>query len=116
MPFETVPFDATAYLTDEQSQIELIADALQSGDAGYIAAALGTVARAVGMTAIAQRSGLTREALYKSLSEAGDPKLSTLLAVIKSLGLGLAITKLPAETKQRRRSAGVRAEHHRRSA
>jgi probable addiction module antidote protein len=52
---------------------------------------LGIIARARGMTQVARDTGLAREALYKSLSEEGDPRLTTLLGVLKSLGLRLDI-------------------------
>ena len=55
----------------------------ETGDAAYIANALGVVARARGMTAIAKDAGVTRESLYKALSERGDPRSSTLLGVAK---------------------------------
>lgn len=69
----------------------LLADAIESGHAGYLANALGTIARARGMAQVARAAGVTREALYKSLSEDGDPRLSTLLGVIKALKLKLII-------------------------
>ncbi|MBX8814627.1 putative addiction module antidote protein [Ochrobactrum sp. MR34] len=56
-----------------------------------MANALGDVARSVGMTAVAKDAGVTREALYKALSEKGDPKLSTLLGVMKALGIHLTV-------------------------
>lgn len=89
MTEKTIPFDAAEYLTDTESQAELLADAFESGDATYIAHALGVVARARGMTSIAKEAGVTREALYRSLSETGDPKLSTVIGVMKALGLQL---------------------------
>lgn len=92
MPLETTPFDAARYLRSEQSQAELLADALATGEAGYIAAALGTIARVRGMTNVAREAGLTREALYKTLSQDGDPRLTSLLCVVKALGLKLSIT------------------------
>ena len=70
-------------------QADLLADAFDSGDATYIAHALGVIARARGMTTVARDAGVTREALYKALSEKGDPKLSTLLGVMKALGVQL---------------------------
>jgi probable addiction module antidote protein len=88
---ETKPFDPAKYLDTPESQAELLADALASGHAGYIADALGIIARARGMTEIAKQAGITREALYKSLSEDGDPKLSTLLGVIRALGMALSV-------------------------
>ena len=89
MTTQTFPFDAAVYLDDADAQAELIADAVQSGDATYITTALGTVARARGMGQIARDAGVTREALYKALSSEGDPKLTTLLGVLKALDLSL---------------------------
>jgi probable addiction module antidote protein len=94
MPISTEPFDASEFLTSPESQAELLADAFDSGDAAYIAHALGIVAKARGMTGVAREAGVTREALYKALSEKGDPRLSTLLGVAKALGL--KITTVPA--------------------
>jgi len=91
MSLEALPFDAAKYLATPQSQAELIADALESGDAAYIAAALGVVARARGMAEVAREAGVTRASLYKALSESGDPRLTTLLGVIKALGLKLTV-------------------------
>lgn len=90
MALKTKPFDAARYLTSRKMQAELLSDALESGDAGYIANALGTIARARGMSGVARGAGVTREALYKTLSRKGDPKLTTLLGVMKSLGFRLA--------------------------
>ncbi|WP_307275629.1 addiction module antidote protein [Labrys wisconsinensis] len=92
MPLETFPFDAAHYLTDPEAQAELLTDAIESGDANYIAVALGTVARARGMTQVAKEAGVTREALYKSLGPDGDPRLSTLLGVLKALGVKLTVS------------------------
>lgn len=96
MALETTRFDAAEYLDDTESQAELIADALQSGDPAYITNALGVVARARGMTQVAKDAGVTREALYKALSQDGDPKLSTLLGVLKALGLELTAVRKEA--------------------
>ena len=62
-------------------------------DVGYIAHALGVVARAKGMTQIANETGLSREQLYRSFSENGNPTLKTTIAVMK--GLGIALTATP---------------------
>jgi probable addiction module antidote protein len=58
-------------------------------DAAYIAAALGDVARARGMTKLATRTGLTRMGLYKALSKDGNPSFDTVLKVLHALGLRL---------------------------
>jgi probable addiction module antidote protein len=93
MALETLPFDAAEYLGDEQAQAEFLAEAFDTGDATFIANALGVVARARGMSSIARDAGVTREALYRALSDKGDPKLSTLLGVMK--GLGIKLTAIP---------------------
>ena len=89
MSVETLPFDAAEFFPDVESQEKLISDALESGNAGYIAAALGTVARARGMAKVAKQAGVTRSSLYKALSPEGDPQLTTLLGVMKALGVKL---------------------------
>ena len=95
MPIKTTTFDAAKYLDTPESQAELIDDALESGNAGYLAHAIGVVVRAKGMSEVAKDAGITREGLYKALSTEGDPKLSTFLGVIRSLGLQLSVK--PAE-------------------
>jgi probable addiction module antidote protein len=92
MPIKTIPYDPAEDLGDEREQIELLEEAFASGDQKFIAVALGTVARARGMSDIAEKAGVTRPALYKALSETGDPQLSTLLGVVNALGLRLAVT------------------------
>ena len=96
MPIKTTPFDAAKYLDTHESQAELIEDALETGNAAYVAAALGTVARARSMTKIARDAGVTREALYKALSDQGDPRLSTLLGVVHALGFTLGVRSTSA--------------------
>ena len=91
MSLKTTPFDAAAYLDTPESQVELLTDAFETGDAGYIARALGVVARARGMSQVAKDAGVTREGLYKALSSEGDPRLTTLLGVAKSLGLTVTV-------------------------
>jgi len=63
--------------------------ALEENDPRLIAAALGDIARAKGMTQIAKKTGLGRESLYKALSAEGNPEFSTVLKVIAALGLQL---------------------------
>jgi probable addiction module antidote protein len=61
MPLKTAPFEPEKYLTTPQAQREFLKDAFASGDAGYIADALGIIARARGAAEIASSAGLTRE-------------------------------------------------------
>jgi probable addiction module antidote protein len=92
MAVETILFDASDYFDDAESQAALLGDAVNSGDARYIAHALGVIAKARGMSTVAREAGFTREALYKALSEKGDPKFSTVLGVAKALGLKLTFS------------------------
>jgi len=91
MALETLPFDAADYLKSPEAQSELLAEAFAGGDPAMIAASLGIVARARGMSQVARDAGVTREALYRSLSSDGDPKLSTILGVMKALNLSLRV-------------------------
>lgn len=110
MAIETTPFDPAEFIDTPESQAALLADAVASGHAAYITAALGTIARARGMSAVAREAGVTREALYKALSEEGDPRLSTLLGVTRALGLQIAFEptaspKIPPAKKAARKRA-----------
>ncbi len=67
-------------------------DAFETGNPSYIAKALGVVARAKGMTGVANDTGLSREQLYKSLSEQGNPTLKTIIKIMQSWGFGLKVT------------------------
>ncbi len=64
----------------------------EDGDPTLVAAALGDVARAKGMSQIAQAAGLGRESLYKALSIEGNPQFATVLKVMHALGLKLKVT------------------------
>lgn len=83
-------FDPAEYLTTDEGIAVFMADAFETGDAAYIAHAVGVVARAKGMTELARQTGLSREQLYRSLSEEGNPTLRTMLAVMKALGVELS--------------------------
>jgi probable addiction module antidote protein len=90
MSVKTTLWDVTEYLDSSESIAEYLEAAFEDGDPALIAAALGDVARAMGMTQLAGKAGVTREALYKALSPTGDPRLSTFLGVMKALGIKLA--------------------------
>ncbi len=80
---------AEALKSDEAIEV-FLDDAFETGDARDIARALGVVARAKGMTKIAQETGLAREQLYRSLSENGNPTLETTIAVLKAIGFKIS--------------------------
>ena len=85
----TTPFDGAQYFITPGSVIELLNDAFESGEAGYIAVALGVAARSEGMTKLAAKTGVNRQALYTALSENGNPTLETLLKVLAAMGVRL---------------------------
>lgn len=89
MALRTKKWDAAEYLGTPKSVVAYLEAAFEDGDPAWVAAALGDVARAKGMSALARQAGVTREALYKALSPSGDPRLSTLLGVMKALGIKL---------------------------
>jgi probable addiction module antidote protein len=105
MALKTTKFDVADYLENESDMAEYLSEALALEDPAYFQHALGAVARAKGMAAIARRSGLGRQSLYKALSENGNPEFSTVIKVLAALGI--KITTAPMEersgkTKHRR--------------
>jgi probable addiction module antidote protein len=89
MPLKTKAWDPAEYLSTPSRIAAYLEAAFDDGDPALIATALGDIARAVGMTQMATRAGVTREALYKALSATGDPRLSIFLGVMKALGIKL---------------------------
>jgi probable addiction module antidote protein len=89
MALRTTPWGPSEYLGSPESIAAYLEAAFEDGAPSQIAAALGDIARAMGMTQLASQAGVTREALYKALSPTGDPRLSTFLGVMKALGIKL---------------------------
>lgn len=98
MAIKTIPFEPETHFATSAAQQELLRDAFATGDAGYIADALGIVARAHGMAHTAEAAGVTRMALYKGLTKQGDPRLSTLLGVLKAAGFELTVQTVTVKT------------------
>ncbi|WP_048307590.1 addiction module antidote protein [Halomonas sp. PR-M31] len=82
-------YDPAAALDSDEAIAIFLADALETGDTAYIARSLGVVARARGMTELSRETGLSREQLYRSFSEQGNPTLKTMLTVMRALGVDL---------------------------
>ncbi|WP_339915168.1 addiction module antidote protein [uncultured Brevundimonas sp.] len=95
MKLRTTGYDSAVVLDTPEAVQEYLADAFESEDAALIAHALGVVARAVGMTKLAEQTGLTRPALYKALSSDGNPEFGTVLKVAHALGFRLSPERLP---------------------
>ena len=92
----TRPWDAADYLETEEDMVAYLEAAFDEGDPSLIAAALGDIARARGMTAVAADAGLGRESLYKALSPDGNPEFATVLKVMRALGLRLHASSVAA--------------------
>lgn len=95
MALKTLPYDSAEYLGDDQAIAEYLEEAMkiamEDSDPAFLAQALGTVARARGMSQIARDAGLSRESLYKALGADGNPEFGTVLKVLQALGLKLSI-------------------------
>ena len=87
------PWDAAEVLagSDEEGIIEYLIDALEENDPEFFARAVGDVARAKGMTAIAQETHLGRPSLYKALSGERDPRIGTVMKVLAALDIQLIV-------------------------
>ncbi len=90
----TTIWDPSSHLSTEEDVAAYLEAALQDGDPQLVAAALGDIARAKGMSQIARDAGLGRESLYKSLSSSGNPELATILKVISALGFQLHVSAI----------------------
>ncbi|MBW2187511.1 MAG: putative addiction module antidote protein [Deltaproteobacteria bacterium] len=84
-------YDPAIALEGEEGIAVFLGDALETGDTAYIAKAMGVVARAKGMTELSRETGLSREQLYRSFSEQGNPTLKTMLAVMRALGVDMTV-------------------------
>lgn len=84
-----LPWDPAEHLETEEDMAIYLEAALEDGEPSLIAAALGDIARARGMTQLARDTGLGRESLYKALSPNGNPEFSTIMKVVQALGIQL---------------------------
>jgi probable addiction module antidote protein len=88
---KTSPYDSAEYLDSSEAIHSYMAEVLETDDPAFIAKALGTIARARGMSRIAKKAGLSRESLYKALSAEGNPEFGTIIRVMQALGLKFSI-------------------------
>ncbi len=89
---ETSPYDSAEFLDSDEAIAEYLAAAVEEGDAVLFRRALGVAARARGMTEIARQTGLSRESLYRAMSDEGNPSLDTALRVVNALNVRLMAT------------------------
>ncbi|MBC7621862.1 MAG: putative addiction module antidote protein [Aeromicrobium sp.] len=94
-PTDLPVFDAAEYLDSEEAVAAYLTAMIEEGDPAMLAAALGDIARARGMSEIAKASGLTREALYKALRPNAQPRFDTVSRVCAALGVRLVAQAVP---------------------
>jgi len=103
---KTHPWDAAAHLKTDEDIANYLEAVFEEGDAALVAAALGDIARAKGMTKIARATGLGRESLYKALAPEGNPQFATVMSILRALGLTLSPRPAgKARAAKRRRAA-----------
>ncbi len=91
-PMEVSEFRVADYLDSEEAIAEFLTAALEENDPEFFQKALGEVAKARGMAQVAERAGVGRESLYKSLSADGNPRFGTVIDVLDALGFKLVVT------------------------
>jgi len=91
---KSTKFDIADYLDNNEMISEYLNTVLQEGSESEIIAAIGHVAKAIGMTKIAEETGLSRPSLYKALSEDAKPQFSTILKVLKALGSQIQLSPI----------------------
>ncbi len=96
-PVKTTVWDPAEYLETEEQITAYLDDVFKSGDPNLIITAIGDVARARGMSKIADDTVRGRESLYKSLSQGGNPSFETILKVLASLGFSLRLASASSE-------------------
>lgn len=93
---ETSKFDIADYLDSNEMVAEYLNEILENGNENDLITAIGNVAKAIGMTKIAEKSGLSRPSLYKALSDGAKPQFSTIVKVLKAIGGQVTINPISA--------------------
>ena len=95
MATQLLEYDSADHFREEAAQRALLDDAFDSNDPAYILHAIGIVARARGMTALARDTGIKRQQLYAAFRQGGNPTMATVYKVLQSLGLRLSVEAVP---------------------
>ena len=91
MALKLKKWDVTEHMDNEEYISEYLKAAFESGNTSEITRALGDVARARNMTDLAEKMGISRQGLYKTLSENGNPEFATIQKLITALGLQMSV-------------------------
>jgi probable addiction module antidote protein len=92
----TSKFDIADYLDSNEMIAEYLNEILEEGGDAEIVIAIGNVAKAIGMTKIAEKTGLSRPSLYKALSDGAKPQFSTIMKVLKAIGGEVRVNPITA--------------------
>ena len=93
---ETSKFDIADYLDSNEMIAEYLNSVLEEGNDTEIVTAIGHIAKAIGMTKIAEETGMSRPSLYKALSDGAKPQFSTIMKVLKAVGGQIRIDPITA--------------------
>jgi probable addiction module antidote protein len=93
---QTSKFDIANYLDSNEMIAEYLNSVLEEGNDTEIVTAIGHVAKAIGMTKIAEETGMSRPSLYKALSDGAKPQFSTIMKVLKAIGGQIRINPISA--------------------
>lgn len=93
---ELTKFEIADYLDSNEMIAEYLNEVLEHGNESDLVCAIGNVAKAIGMSKIAEKSGLSRPSLYKALSDGAKPQFSTIMKVLKAIGGKVSVNPLSA--------------------
>jgi probable addiction module antidote protein len=93
---ELTKFDIADYLESNEMIAAYLNEVLEHGNESDLVCAIGNVAKAIGMTKIAEKSGLSRPSLYKALSDGAKPQFSTIMKVLKAVGVQVSVNPISA--------------------
>jgi len=83
---ETTKFDIADYLDSEEMIAEYLNTVLEDGNSSDLIVAIGHIAKSIGMTKIAEKTGMSRPSLYKALSDGSKPQFETIMKVLRAIG------------------------------
>lgn len=93
---EPSKFEISDYLDSNEMIAEYLNEVLENGNETDLVKAIGHVAKAIGMTKIAEKSGMSRPSLYKALSDGAKPQFTTIMKVLRAIGGQITVNPLPA--------------------
>lgn len=93
----TSKFDIADYLDNKEMIAEYLNAVLEEGDNADVIHAIGYIAKAIGMTKIAEETGLSRPSLYKALSDGAKPQFATIMKVLRAIGGQIQVNPMSSE-------------------